>query len=283
MDDAFERFAPLSEEEKAAGFNASASNAHDDEVELVSPIPSDAPVPPETHRALGKPSQLWTYRDASGEPLFHVCRFDPGGERKQFVPLTLWCDSSGALHWRWKAPPAPRPLYGLDSLSGRGGAPVLVCEGEKATDAAATIFPTFACVTSMGGWQAATKADWSPLAGRHVTIWPDHDAPGSQYAEAVARLVAPIAASVRIVQVPEHFPAKWDLADQVPPGAVLAAILKAAKPWEPAAGEGFGSFGSGQDKGFSENRWPEPKPVPMAFCQWQPSIRHSCPRPSRPG
>jgi hypothetical protein len=70
----------------------------------------------------------------------------------------------------------------------------------------------------MGGNQAAAEADWSPFAGRHVTIWPDHDAPGSNYAEDVARLVAPIAASVRIVQVPEHFPAKWDLADQVPHG-----------------------------------------------------------------
>jgi hypothetical protein len=235
MDDAFERFAPLSEEEKAAGFSASASHGHEEEGELVSPIPPDAPAPPETHRALGKPSQLWTYRDASGEPLFHVCRFDPAGERKQFVPLTRWSDSSGALHWRWKAPPAPRPLYGLDRLSGRPGAPVLVCEGEKGTDAAATMFPTFACVTSMGGNKAAAKADWSPLAGCHVTIWPDHDAPGSKYAEDVARLVAPIAASVRIVPVPQHFPAKWDLADPVPDGADLAALLKIAKRWEQAA------------------------------------------------
>ena len=88
MDDAFERFAPVSEEEKAAGFSASAPNAHEEEGERVSPIPSDAPAPPETHRALGKPSQLWTYRDASGETLFYVCRFDPAGERKQFMPLT---------------------------------------------------------------------------------------------------------------------------------------------------------------------------------------------------
>jgi hypothetical protein len=126
-------------------------------------------------------------------------------------------------------------LYGLDRLSGHPGAPVLVCEGEKAADAAATKFPTIACVTSMGGNKAAAMADWSPLAGRHVTIWPDHDAPGSEYAEDVARLVAPVATSVRIVPVPGHFPAKWDLADPVPDGADLAALLKIAEPWGPAA------------------------------------------------
>jgi hypothetical protein len=45
-----------------------------------------------------------------------------------------------------------------------------------------------------------------------------------------------------------------------PPGD--AATLETAKPWEPAAGEGFGSFGSERGEGFSKNTWPEPKPIP---------------------
>jgi ABC-type uncharacterized transport system permease subunit len=53
------------------------------------------------------------------------------GERKQFIPLTFWADG-----WKAKAPPEPRPLYGLDRLAARPAAPVLLCEGEKASDAA---------------------------------------------------------------------------------------------------------------------------------------------------
>jgi hypothetical protein len=75
-----------------------------------------------------------------------------------------------------------------------------------------------------------------------------------KYAGDVARLVAPVAASVRIVSVPEHFPAEWDLADQVPDGVDLAAVLKAAKSWEPA---GFDSFGSDLGRCLTDKSTPK--------------------------
>jgi hypothetical protein len=100
-------------------------------------MPAPRPLP-ETirHQRLGAPSATWHYRDADGRLLFLVARFDPPGERKQILPLT--CDGSG---WRWRAPPAPRPLYGLDRLAARPDAAVIVTEGEKASDAAAALFP----------------------------------------------------------------------------------------------------------------------------------------------
>jgi uncharacterized protein (DUF927 family) len=52
-----------------------------------------------------------------------------------------------------------------------------------------------------------------------VTIWPDHDEAGRAFAVAVAQLArAAGAKSIRIVDVSENFPAKWDLADDLPPG-----------------------------------------------------------------
>lgn len=39
--------------------------------------------------------------------------------------------------------------------------------------------------TSPGGSGGGGKADWSPLAGKEVIIWPDNDKPGSKYAAAV--------------------------------------------------------------------------------------------------
>ena len=101
-----DNFAPLRPQERAA--IQPARGNMEGKGELVSPIPSDVPDPPETHWTLGKPSQVCTYRDASGETLFYLCRFDPHGERKQFLPLSLWHEPSDALRWRWKGIPAPR-------------------------------------------------------------------------------------------------------------------------------------------------------------------------------
>ncbi|MGH7074492.1 MAG: DUF3631 domain-containing protein, partial [Stellaceae bacterium] len=115
--------------------------------------------------------------------------------------------------------------------------PVIVVEGEKKAEPAEVLFPGHAAITSQGGCRAAGKADWTPLAGRDVVIWPDHDAEGATYAADVARLALEAgAASVRIIQVPLSFPPKWDLAD-VPPSDVtikdLRALLDSAEPFSP--------------------------------------------------
>ena len=68
----------------------------------------------------------------------------------------------------------------------------------------------------MGGSNAAAKTDWSHLRGHHVTIWPDHDKPGADYAAKVSQLAhAAGASSVRVVSAPDAWPAKWDLADKL--------------------------------------------------------------------
>ncbi len=128
-------------------------------------------------------------------------------------------------------------MYGLDRLAARPNAPVIVTEGEKAADGAATLFPEHEAVTSPGGCKAAGKADWTPLKGRTVVVWPDNDKPGLDYAEDVSRLCTDSgAASVAIVDVPAAFPAKWDLADVMPEGWTaerLRELLDAARPVEP--------------------------------------------------
>jgi len=204
--------------------------------EPVLPVPDDAPraIPP--HR-LGKPSAKWAYRDANGDLLGMMCRFDRDGGGKDVLPLVFARNSvTGETAWRWQAFPSPRPLYGLDRLAARPGAPVLVVEGEKTTDAAAILFPGHVAVTSPGGSKAADKADWSALAGRRVVIWPDNDPPGRSYAEAVARLaLAAGASSIAMVQVPAGWPDAWDLADEPPPGVTaddLRDLLENAVPFE---------------------------------------------------
>jgi hypothetical protein len=102
---------------------------------------------------------------------------------------------------------------------------VLVVEGEKATDAAATIFPNCVAMTWPGGAMAVGKADWTPLRGRRVIIWPDNDAPGRKAASEVAKAARAVgAASVSVVPVPHDWPDGWDLADPLPEGATADTL-----------------------------------------------------------
>ncbi|MCD4487456.1 hypothetical protein LQR31_23570, partial [Chromobacterium vaccinii] len=80
-------------------------------------------------------------------------------------------------------------------LAARPDAPVVICEGEKAADAAAQLLPDHVAVCWMNGAEAANKADFRPLAGRHCLIWRDYDAPGWEAATAVAAQLAKVGAA----------------------------------------------------------------------------------------
>jgi hypothetical protein len=184
------------------------------------PVPADAPKAPDRHPRLGKPAQRWTYRDARGDVLGHVCRFNLAGGDKQFRPLVLFRPAQGgAAQWRWESWPAPRPLYGLDELAATPSAHVLITEGEKAADAARKLAKGHVVITSPNGSRSAGKADWTPLKGRHVTIWPDADKPGHDYAHALADAAMQAgAASVAIIDPPKGVPDGWDAADALADG-----------------------------------------------------------------
>ena len=173
---AYDRFAPLTDGERSA--HQAKERQKPDDSEFVVPVPPDAPAPPASHMRLGKPVARWTYRNLMGEVLGYISRFDRPDGGKVFLPLSLRRTVRG-LRWFWKALPEPRPLYGLDKLAARSEAPVLICEGEKAADAAQQIFPGYVAVTSPGGAAAASTADWESLRGRETVIWPDNDQSGA--------------------------------------------------------------------------------------------------------
>jgi Protein of unknown function (DUF3631) len=248
-----DKFACLTDAEIAAVPAIEALEA--DKGECIMPVPGDAPKPPKEHYNLGERSYVWLYPDGSGAPLSEVWRFDPPGG-KEFRPLSLWRAPNGRVEWRWKNVPEPRPLYGLDKLAAHPEASVVICEGEKAADAAARIFPKSVCVTSPGGSNAAKKADWSPLAGRKVLIWQDADNAGAEYAGDVAKILLALKCKISIIDavalanIPpngnQREPDKgWDAADAVAEWQDLAALRKRAielaKPYEPGAAAQPGS------------------------------------------
>jgi hypothetical protein len=200
MDDAVEvggAFAPLAPAELATAIVANtedrAPGATAFRVVLPAPLPVPDPLPRWKPRR--RLAGVWTYRDAAGAPLFAVVRFDAldadgrpvlganGKPTKETPALVCGETAGGKPHWRWSHPPAPRPLYGLDRLAARPGAPVLVVEGEKTADTAALLFPDHVAVTWQGGSGAVDKADRSALAGREVVACekaPNRDPAGIQ-------------------------------------------------------------------------------------------------------
>ncbi len=201
--------------------------------EVVVPVSDATPAPPLSHGRMGQPTARWEYPDESGALLGYVCRFD-GLNGKSFAPLT-WCRhrENEKTAWRWKAWPVPRPLYGLDRLAARHNASVVLTEGEKAADAAGRLLSDWVAVTSPNGSRSAAKADWAPLAGRRVTIWPDADDAGLRYAADAARCLASVGAEVTVVDPPTDVAAGWDAADALAGGwdtARTLALIEEAKP-----------------------------------------------------
>lgn len=179
----------------------------------VVPVPDSAPKFRLSHQHYGAPTSTWTYLQADGQLIGYICRFAKPDGSKEIMPAVWAANTDGEHSWRWLSFPKPRPLYRLPELRAKPTSPVLIVEGEKSADAAAALFPHCACLTWPGGAKATQKADWKPLAGRNVVIWPDADEPGKQAAETIAILLDGMAKQVQIVTPPPEVKAGWDLAD----------------------------------------------------------------------
>ena len=147
-------FAPLTEAELA-----DAAGQVPPDLDADAPKPTCPPVDAENGalaaaRLYGrKPDSSWRYETADGETAFYVVRWNEGDGEKVIRPLS-WFDGEG---WKFGAWPNNRPLYNLPAIAEKPNAPMIICEGEKAADAAARIFPKSIATTSSGGAGAAAK------------------------------------------------------------------------------------------------------------------------------
>jgi len=201
----------------------------------------DTPPPDASPPELGRASGQWCYSDAAGAPLFWVQRLDleQGGRRRKVFVQRTWLD--GGWHFPshrdpfrsdW---PAPRQLYRLAELERHFWAPVLITEGEKAADAAVALFPQHVVVSWCGGSQAIASVDWSPLAGRAVTLWPDADSSGREAMARLAALLLELGCAVAMVLPPSCTEEDWDLVDA--PGAAGWDLADAS--WSPAEAQAY--------------------------------------------
>lgn len=190
-----------------------------------------------------QPQAEWLYRDAAGMPVYKVTRYPTvnaaTGERdKTYLPSRPPRGGRG----RW-----PAGLDGVtcipyrlpELLAADPAAPVYLCEGEKCADALAAA-GVLATATQGGAmaWAKTAPAAGEALRGRHVVILPDRDAPGARYALDAAASLHDVAASVRIVELPDLTEPGADVADWLAAGGTaerLAQLAAAAPAWAPAS------------------------------------------------
>lgn len=147
----------------------------------VRPVPDMAPAATFEHYHRSQADIVHTMEYRHGEQLMgYVVRFRTSDGGKDDLPRT-WCvsEKDGAAKWHWRQFDEPRPLF-LPGHRLPEGRTVVLVEGEmkgvvlqRLLDVQA---PGVYCVASWpGGSKAWNKADWSPLAGLHVLLWPDCD------------------------------------------------------------------------------------------------------------
>lgn len=178
-----------------------------------------------------RPSAIHEYTNESGSPLFWRIRLKhPETGEKHIRPMRM---NDGEFVMGEPPFDNGKPLYRLHEIAANPDAPVFVVEGENCADALAKLGIV---ATTSGGAGSADKADWTPLAGRSVTVWPDFDEAGQQYAADVEERLRALRCDVRVVDVASlGLPPKGDAVDWLSanPGATAGDVL--ALPVAPAA------------------------------------------------
>jgi hypothetical protein len=180
--------------------------------------------------------ETYDYHDEHGELLYQVVRKEP----KSFPGRR----PNGVNGWIYNLDGVRRVVYRLpEIIRADRRKTVFVVEGEKDVNRLFDLGLLATCNPhGAGKWLEAYN---EPFRGRHVAILPDNDQQGRAHAALVARNLLPIAARVRIVELP-GLPDKGDVSDWLAAGndvAALKALVTQAPPLEaapevPDAGDG---------------------------------------------
>ena len=192
------------------------------------PPPSSQNKPPFLYKKLGKPNELYTYKNIKGEIEFVIFR-DNTKAKKEIKPYTYSTAINGWVNALPKGK-AKRTLYKAEVLGEtiqfekEKSVPddklteILIVEGEKACNKAMDIFPDPVVMSWSNGTKSMEQSDWSVIQGRKVYLWADHDKTGY---EAMIKIAKKLTKDneVYFVQLEQNeFPMGWDLADKLPNG-----------------------------------------------------------------
>jgi hypothetical protein len=148
------------------------------------------------------------------------------------------------------------PYRLLELLAADPSQLVFIVEGEKDADRLASL--GFVAATNAGGAGKWRDEFSGFLRGRNVVIIPDNDESGREHAAKVARSLQGVAASVRVLELP-NLPPKGDVSDWLDAGGVVEELLVLA-----GSASQFDAEGSRGSAPSRSSAWPTcgPKPSP---------------------
>ena len=171
----------------------------------------------------------YDYRDEAGKLLFQVCRLEPKDFKRRRP------DATQPDGWLWKTAGVRSVVYRLpETLAAiQCGEVIHLPEGEK--DVAALVANGFAATCNPGG-AGKWRDDYTPnFTAAQVVIVADKDGPGRNHARLVAGKLSGIAATVKVIELPDtNGKLVKDAADFFAAGGTAAdfkAICEQAPEW----------------------------------------------------
>lgn len=162
------------------------------------------------------------YDFAGVDCAFSIFRYEAtADDKKSFLPMHGSLDG-----WKTAMPPRPAggfPLYRLPEILSDDKAIIVLTEGEKAAEA---IPAPYIGATWPGGAARVADADFRPLRGRRVILWPDADEAGGKAMDRAAERLSKVGASVSRITPRSTWREKTDAAD-LEQGEVLAVLSTA--------------------------------------------------------
>ena len=171
--------------------------------------------------------KAYDYVDEDGGLLFQVCRFEP----KTFQQRR----PGGNGNWVWNLDGVQRVLYRLPGVAKANL--IIIAEGEKDSDSLCKLgFTATTSPMGAGKW----RDDYNVfLKNKEIVLIPDNDNEGREHMRRVAISLQDVAASVKMLELPD-LPEKGDVSDfiaragdEMAAAGGLLALIENAGPYTP--------------------------------------------------
>jgi putative DNA primase/helicase len=163
-------------------------------------------------------SAIYNHTDEEGKLLYQVLRLEPKAFRQR--------RPNGCNGWIWNLNSTRRVLYGLPEVL--KAKTVLIVEGEQDADAGRSLGFEATCNSGGAGRWKPEYSDF--LHGKNVAIIADADVPGRRHAQEVAKSLAQIVLSLKVLELP----GAKDLSEWVQTGGTQEALhdlVRTAPDW----------------------------------------------------
>ncbi len=162
---------------------------------------------------------IFSYTDPNGSPLYWKARYkNYSAKKKHFAYVHQQKDSFVKLKPKFES---GDPLYNLTGI--KKAELVWIVEGELKADTLMRSDDAITATTT-GGLTTVKGADWTPLKGKKVIIWPDTGKDFDGYIQAIAAILLPLGCSIQAVdQAALGLEEKQDCVDWIKKNISLSA------------------------------------------------------------